>query len=419
MHPPREMKFGPIPRFVAAQPIPRSAFIFPRAIYAQGMLAALVTGYIPPFGKGVTPLLRATQLPGLARASSLFPQDIPRDLLISGGISELIRLLKFKLRTGRVVRPRLLMEFERDFAEWVSRLDLPEHTAFIGFAYSSLEIMAKEREAGRFVVVVQIDAAALNQRIVQQEAERWPSYVCPELVFPEAYFDRVRREWALADLILVNSDWTRRMLISEGVSEAKIELIPLAYSRPASKVADRRDAGAELSVVWLGNVTLGKGIQYLVEAARLLMGEPVRFTIAGQICVAREAIHRAPSNMTFLGAIPFSKITGFLSQGDVFVFPTLSDGFGLTQIQAIAHGLPVITTPNCGTVVEHGVTGYIVEPRSPEALAQAILQLSRNRELLRKMAAQCLCAANRFSPAVFAERLGKILGERFRATADR
>ncbi|HWW00916.1 MAG TPA: glycosyltransferase family 4 protein [Candidatus Acidoferrum sp.] len=308
------------------------------------------------------------------------------------------------------------MEFERQFAEWASRLALPDHTSFMGFSYSSLELMEKEREAGRFVVVIQIDAAEFHQKLVLEEAKLWPNYAGVGIEFPKEYFERARREWALADLILVNSTWTRQMLVGEGVPENKIETIPLAYSPPAADTPAPREEKVELSVLWLGNVALGKGIQYLVEAARLLVGEPVRFTVAGQLHVSKQAVKAAPGNMIFVGPIPSASVAAFLDRGDVFVFPTLSDGFGITQIEAMAHGLPVITTPNCGEVVEHGVTGYIIEPRNPHALANAIHLFSRNRDLLRTMASRCVCAAKSFGPEVFGVKLRDILVGRSHGT---
>jgi glycosyltransferase involved in cell wall biosynthesis len=74
----------------------------------------------------------------------------------------------------------------------------------------------------------------------------------------------------------------------------------------------------------------------------------------------------------------------------VFVLPTVSDGFAITQVEAMAQALPVITTPNCGEVVTPGIDGLIVPPFDGEALAAAISKLDQDRPLLKEMSYRAL-----------------------------
>jgi len=83
----------------------------------------------------------------------------------------------------------------------------------------------------------------------------------------------------------------------------------------------------------------------LIEAARLLTHEDVRFDIVGPIGISRDAVASAPSNMRFHGRVSRDQAADWYRQSDVFVLPTISDGFALTQLEAMAHGLPVIATP--------------------------------------------------------------------------
>jgi glycosyltransferase involved in cell wall biosynthesis len=57
---------------------------------------------------------------------------------------------------------------------------------------------------------------------------------------------------------------------------------------------------------------------------------------------------------------------------DVFILPTLSDGFAITQLEAQAHGLPIIASRNCGNVVENGVNGIILDEPSAACIAQSV-----------------------------------------------
>lgn len=137
--------------------------------------------------------------------------------------------------------------------------------------------------------------------------------------------------------------------------------------------------------VLLGQVNIRKGIPYLIEAARLMKGTPVQFDIVGPISIADQFVVSAPSNVRFHGSVTRDKVQNFYSQADVFVLPTISDGFALTQLEAMSHGLPVITTPNCGDVVTDGVDGFLVPARNAAALAEALLKLAEDPERLQAM----------------------------------
>lgn len=301
---------------------------------------------------------------------------------------------------------------DRAFATWVSRLALPPHKVFFGFSYASLEVLQAEKSRGIFTILEQFDLAERHHQLVRQETEKWPDYALPTSPVPSAYFDRVRQEWDIADVIIVNSDWTRDALLQEGVPHHKIELNPLGYTPPSVAAAERPDPAFCLRVLWVGNVGIGKGIPYLVEAARALEREPVEFTVAGPLAIRPEAVGAAPSNIRWLGQVPRADVATLYQSHHVFVLPTISDGFAITQLEALAHGLPVIITPNCARVVEDGETGFVIPPFSSEALVQAILRFVENPALLNQISPRCVEIAGRYSVEAYAARLVEIIASR-------
>jgi glycosyltransferase involved in cell wall biosynthesis len=90
-------------------------------------------------------------------------------------------------------------------------------------------------------------------------------------------------------------------------------------------------------------------------------------------------------NVRFLGPVEKVSAEQLYRESDIFLFPTLSDGFGLTQLEALGHGLPVIASTHCGQVVEDRVSGLVLSEVSPEGIADAIMQLVRDRDLLSKL----------------------------------
>lgn len=302
------------------------------------------------------------------------------------------------------------------FARALTKLKLPHHDIFFGYSYASLEMLEHEKKRGVFTILDQIDPGPVHLRIVIEEMEKHPELGGVPPSFPETYFARVRQEWKLADLIVVNSEWTREAIVSEGADLAKIEVIPLAYKPPskASAVNPPRPSSGPLQVLWLGQVAPAKGIYYLVEAARLLEHENVQFVVAGSLGIRQEFRTAAPRNIEWTGTIPRSETGRLYEQSDIFVLPTLSDGFALTQLEALAYGLPVIATPNCGRVVENGKTGFIVPPCDPKALADAILRFVQNRPLAQAMRRSCLDAVETFSVETLGNRLANVITSRSR-----
>ena len=75
---------------------------------------------------------------------------------------------------------------------------------------------------------------------------------------------------------------------------------------------------------------------------------------------------------TYLGAIPRNQVQQEFRRADLFVLPTLAEGMALSALEAMASGLPVITTPQCGSVIRDGIEGFLVPIRDAEALADCI-----------------------------------------------
>ena len=210
---------------------------------------------------------------------------------------------------------------------------------------------------------------------------------------PPGYWARVRREWALADRIVVNSAWSRDALVAEGVPRARLSVVPLCCDPPGT-AADSPAPDRPLRVLWMGRVDLMKGFPYFVQALEQLPARHLDVTVAGTLCVRRECL---PSGVTYRGAVPYGDTDSLYAAADVLVAPTLSDGFGRTQLEAMRAGVPVITTPHCGAVVTDGVDGFVVPARDPAALAGALERLLDERARLGPMRAAARAKASAFS----------------------
>jgi glycosyltransferase involved in cell wall biosynthesis len=134
----------------------------------------------------------------------------------------------------------------------------------------------------------------------------------------------------------------------------------------------------------------------LMEAIRLLQGEPMEFWFVGPIQISIPAELQHNPQVKWMGAVPRGETAGYYQQADVFMFRTLSDGFGLTQLEAQAWRLPIVASRFCGEVVEDGVNGVQLREVSGEGIAQVLMGLVREPERLRAMAARSF-VSERFS----------------------
>jgi len=97
------------------------------------------------------------------------------------------------------------------------------------------------------------------------------------------------------------------------------------------------------------------------------------------------------------GYVPDADLPALLSGALAFVFPSLYEGFGLPVLEAMACGTPVICSNTSSLPEVAGDAALLVDPREPEALAQAMLRLLRDKELRGELSARGLEQARRFS----------------------
>jgi len=292
---------------------------------------------------------------------------------------------------------------------------------FFGYDTGFLEPAKWVKERGGKAIVCQMDPSRFEVKIVKEEENRWPGWAKRSADIPETYFQRREKEWDVADLVMVNSEWSGNALLDQGVAADKIVIVPLAYEAAMSKekklnselltgsnhstYTTEFNARRTLRILFLGQVILRKGIQYLIEAARLLQNEPVSFDIVGPIGISDEAMKSVPPNVFFHGPISRDMASGFFSNADLFVLPTLSDGFALTQLEAMAHGLPVISTPHCGRVVTDGIDGVVVPSRDANALSETLLALVADPRKLQDMSEAASKKVRQFSLQKLADNL--------------
>jgi glycosyltransferase involved in cell wall biosynthesis len=184
-------------------------------------------------------------------------------------------------------------------------------------------------------------------------------------------------------MVNVISTFAQRTFVAQGFPASRLILTPLAVDVEEVVGAEARLTRAgPLRVLFLGNVSLQKGVHYLLEATRSLGKNAVNLSlIGGASSDGKEVLRRLARNGEWKGSVPRERLRQVFAEHDVLVLPSVQDGFGAVICEAMAAGLPVIATENTGApdVVRDGVDGLIVPARSATALRDALETLVVNR----------------------------------------
>lgn len=377
--------------FHVAQLGSREYYNYPRVLHSLECLASFSTDIWVPW---------ASQLPlpgGLARLKSRFSDELENYPVRSQG---LVRQL-LSARTRSSCRYSNWLEQGQNFAKWAStnicKSDITASQATFGFTCANLEIMEMAKSNGALAVHGQIDPGIEWYKTVLNEQEDWGNI--EENIKPptESFIHRLKQEWQVADYIIANSQHTKISLIKQGVDKEKIAIVPLAYQNTNSlRQSKNLKPRKKVRVLFVGNVSLSKGFPYFAQAAEKL-GAEFEFIAAGAININKSFLQSKSWPVVYLNHINRSQLFEEYKKADVLVFPTLSDGFGMVQLEAMSFGLPVLATNCCAQVVEDGISGFIIPPKDSDAIVEKLLLIKGKPELYRFMSTNALDRADKFS----------------------
>jgi glycosyltransferase involved in cell wall biosynthesis len=262
------------------------------------------------------------------------------------------------------------------------------------YSYAANHLFEFARKRNWRTVLGQIDPGLQEEKIVGQLYQGNPEQRASWAPAPAEYWDQWKVECELADQIIVNSEWSRKAVEAEGVSSEKVHVVPLAYENCSQpKAFERRypptfSSQRPMRVLFLGQVNLRKGVNHVLDAADLLKEEPVEFWFVGPIQISVPLRFKGHPRFRWIGPTSRSEAAHYYRDADLFMFPSLSDGFGLTQLEAQAWKLPVVASHCCGRVVRHEENGILLDEVSGQTIAGVLLNFLRNPSLLAEMSDQ-------------------------------
>ena len=278
--------------------------------------------------------------------------------------------------------------FDRWVASRLSPCDI--FHCFSSFGLKAHRV-ARERFGAMTIVERGSSHICFQDEILREEYERWG---IPYFGIDERVVAKEQSEYDECDYITVQSSFAERTFISRGTPSSRLVKLPLGVDLQMFRPAIKEDK--VFRVLYSGTFSLRKGILYLLEALKNLRLKNFEFVFNGHVDKEINNLVRPfQAYIQSAGTRPFNQLYKLYSQASVFVLPTIEDGFAKVITEAMACGVPVIATTNCGAedVFTDGVEGFIVPIRDSEAIREKILFLYENPSVRDAMAHAALTKA--------------------------
>jgi glycosyltransferase involved in cell wall biosynthesis len=363
-------------------------YAVPSLLHRAGSLERFYTDFYA--GAGPTRLLslmpRRWRGDAINRALGRVARDLPEDRIRSYPLLGLEYYVRQAFAKNARARNEVFLWVGEEFGRLVTRDGFGKACGVYTFTTAALEILKAARHEGLTTALEQtIAPRAVEEELLAIERRSFPGWerVWDQDISITRTTERERAEWHLADIIICGSEFVRQGVAQCGGPAERCLVIPYGVDATFSR-ATRAPHDGPLRVLSVGQAGLRKGIAYAVETARLL-GGAAKFRWIGSADLLPSARRYVERYVTLVGAVPRNQILPHFEWADVFFLPSVCEGSATVTYEALISGLPVIATPNTGSVVTEGLNGFIVPPRDIQTMADRLQRLNLDRGMLSKM----------------------------------
>ncbi len=296
-------------------------------------------------------------------------------------------------------------QYRTFYNKWAAR-QLTNCDIFHGWSGYNLRAFQRAKQQGSIAVLDRALAhPAYLDKLMQEEAHTWQTPYQPAITT-----NFVQQEIATADVVFIPSEFVYQTFQAEGVPTEKLIQIPFGVDTNCFHPATSgKSTSKPFRVLFVGHVSVRKGVPYLLDAWQQLNWKQAELWLIGANKLPSDIQHRYRhlSNIHYKGYV--SNPVTLFQQADVFVFPSIAEGSALVTYEALACGLPIITTLNAGSVLQDTKQGYIVPVRDAAAIVKRLEQLRSDRILRQKFGEAARHRADEFSWEQYGDRVAQTL----------
>jgi starch synthase len=345
----------------------------------------------------------------------MLPEELPpASVRRQATLSELLVVGAQRLRLQGRLERLLIHGRNSRFDRGVARLLSERWSGFVGTQGSCLKSL---RTANKLRIPNFLHSPIAHhrhaRRILGEEAMLQPDFAgtMQHHNLPPSMQSQLDDEIAIAETILVLSSYQAQTFIEEGVAPERLVLTPLGVDVELFKPPPTRAERDGLQILFVGQLTQRKGLSYLLDGFRradipgselILVGRPVGNAL--------DLVRKTPG-VRHVAHMPRWLLPAAYAAADVFVLPSLVEGFPLTALEAMACGLPVIVSENTfgRDVVTDEADGYVVPIRDSGAITERLLGLAADPDRRRRMGQAAARRAQDFSWANYGRRIADVI----------
>lgn len=397
----------------------RDSYQLARALQETGRLERLVTDlYWSPENRLARTL--ASLLPAATRSQlqARCAQQLPANLVTPRTVAGLVTLALDKLPRAPFAWRRSLMRWNDDLlGKTAGRIATRTQAALLSYSYYGHSAFSEYRGRAPGMLFQLHPHPASVRRILTAELERHPDCASSllqewELSLPEDDYGRLIEETRMARRWLVASTFTKSTLVENGIPAAQVHVIPygvdLKRFRPPQSTPI---SNGPLRLLFVGRINQRKGIKYLIEALQLLPGKQVELTICGRVVDDLRLFEPLGNRVVIRPSVSSEELVAAYQAADLFVLPSVAEGFAQVLLESLACGLPVLSTTATAApdLVTEGVDGFVVAPGNARAIAERIGWALDHRRDLRSMRAEARRKAQRFTWKAFRQGVNDVV----------
>ena len=189
-----------------------------------------------------------------------------------------------------------------------------------------------------------------------------------------------------ADMVLCCSQATMDDCVVAGISADRLRLVPLGVETTRADAEEIARVGTahglpDEYLLFVGTVEPRKNLRGLVAALDLLGDAMPPLVVAGAEGWGDTGVEEG-ERVRFLGFVPNSDLGGLYAGASVFCYPSEREGYGLPVLEAMAQGVPVVTSRGTATEETAGTAAVLVDPKDPIDIARGIEEASHRRKEL-------------------------------------
>ncbi|HKO42646.1 MAG TPA: glycosyltransferase family 4 protein [Pyrinomonadaceae bacterium] len=321
---------------------------------------------------------------------------------------EMINLAGRRAGVGDIAAHRLWEWAETSFDKQVATRWAGRAPVIYGCEHASVETFKRQKEAGGLNILWQVIAHhGVVYELLKEEYERFPEamtpYVSRMFLDAERINQRKDEQFESADLIVTNSEFSRRTFVEAGLPPDKVTSIPTGCP-PVVSIDSLRTPHSKMIFLCAGTQSIRKGTQYLLEAWKQLSPKAAELWIVGKMELPKHLLANLPESVVIKPSVPREELAEIFGRADVLVLPTLGEGLAHIILEAMSAGLAIVTTENsgCGDFVEDGVNGWKVPIRDVNQLANRLQQCIDGPDLVKEMGRSSTTKARQWQEADFA-----------------